>query len=229
MNYDNPELLDRLAAEYVLGTLRGPARRRFERLLWEQPAARAAVDSWQSRLSGLAEALPSTAPPARVWMQLEQAISPGAKAPPRSTLWRNWALLASAACAVLLTLLALPPPTAPEAPQQVAFVNEANVTPLWVVSIDFATGELVTRAVSAQAQAIDKSYELWMLSEQGVPRSLGLMPVAGDATSQRFSPALLDLLKRAQGLAVSIEPAGGSPTGQPTGPVVYQAPLLEWL
>ncbi|MCR9261065.1 MAG: hypothetical protein NXH95_15175 [Pseudomonadaceae bacterium] len=55
MNYERPELLDRLAAEYVLGTLHGAARRRFDRLFLESAAAREAVDSWQIRLAAMVD------------------------------------------------------------------------------------------------------------------------------------------------------------------------------
>jgi len=50
MDYGRPDLADRLAAEYVTGTLRGPARRRFEQLVPAHPALRAAVRRWESRL-----------------------------------------------------------------------------------------------------------------------------------------------------------------------------------
>ena len=62
MNYLLPERLDRLAREYALGTLTGPARRRFERLLRDTPAARSAVEAWQERLSGLASTVPALQP-----------------------------------------------------------------------------------------------------------------------------------------------------------------------
>lgn len=227
MNYDNnPELLDRLAAEYVLGTLEGAARRRFERLLADSAAAQAAVNRWQQHFSGLAQSLPEIEPPAEAWHAITARIDPPATPGRSSYLLRAWATLASLAALVLAVYVGLPStPVATD--QQVAFINEANATPLWLVSVDMDSGELVTRALSAEAAALDKVYELWMLPEQGNPRSLGLMPVNGNVRRQSFSPALLELLQRAHGLAVSIEPAGGSPTGVPTGPVVYQAELVN--
>jgi anti-sigma-K factor RskA len=67
MRYDNPELLDRLAAEHVLGTLRGPARRRFERLCASSPAARRARQRWEDEWLVLSRRLPRVMPTARVW------------------------------------------------------------------------------------------------------------------------------------------------------------------
>jgi anti-sigma-K factor RskA len=104
MNYDRPELLDRLAAEYVLGTLRGRALNRFNRLQRELPAARNAVAAWEARLSPLASAVPATAPPGRVWAAIEQQT--GAKRIGASTP-RRWGWLRPAlgfALGAVLTL-----------------------------------------------------------------------------------------------------------------------------
>src|SRR6266705_2389212 len=74
MNYLLPERLDRLAREYALGTLAGPARRRFERLLRQTPAAMRAVGAWQERLGGLAATVPHMQPSESVWRGLEQRL-----------------------------------------------------------------------------------------------------------------------------------------------------------
>lgn len=222
MNYENPELLERLAAEYVLGTLHGAARRRFEGLMLASPNVRAAVIEWENRLSGLASALPDQQPSERIWQDIERRVFPEKD---RTTyFWRGRAILAGALILALVTLFVFAPQTVE---REVAFVSEGNATPLWVVSMNFDTGELYTRAVSAKALDLDRVYQLWMLPQEGAPRSLGIMPVDGRTQTQRFSPALLDLLKTATGLAVSIEPPGGSPIPTPSGPVVYQAELIE--
>ena len=68
---------------------------------------------------------------------------------------------------------------------------------------------------------------MWMLPAGGAkPISLGLLPSSGIA-KEALSPRQMRALKEASGLAVSIEPPGGSPTGLPTGPVVYKAPLVR--
>lgn len=229
MNYDNPELMDRLAAEYVLGTLRGAARRRFERLLLESESAREATWRWEGRLGDLVDALPPQDPPRSVWRAIEARV--GALEPARRGLgfWRAWAAVASLGLLASLGLVAWQANQPPSTPmeQQVAFVEgDAATQPLWVVSVNMTTGELKTRAITATARAMDEVYELWMLPSAGDPRSLGLLPVNGGQTARDFSPALLDLLRTAKGLAVSLEPPGGSPTGVPTGPVVYQAQLV---
>src|SRR5437762_8035372 len=85
MNYLLPERLDRLAREYALGTLAGPARRRFERVLRQTPAAMRAVGAWQERLGGLAGAVPAMQPSASVWQGLERRLF--AQSRPRQSLW----------------------------------------------------------------------------------------------------------------------------------------------
>src|SRR5437879_13524971 len=82
MNYLLPERLDRLAREYALGTLAGPARQRFERVLRQTRAALRAVGAWQERLGGLAGAVPPMQPSESVWRGLEQRLFASA-APPQ--------------------------------------------------------------------------------------------------------------------------------------------------
>lgn len=89
MNYRNPELLDRLASEYVLGTLRGGARRRFDRVLRDLPAALTAVGNWESRLGRLAVSVPPITPPARVWVAIDRATG-GAKFEAKRSVWSTW-------------------------------------------------------------------------------------------------------------------------------------------
>ena len=70
----NPELLERLASSYALGTLRGGARRRFETLAREQAPVRAAALIWQSRLSALTELHPQVAPSGAVWTRIDNLV-----------------------------------------------------------------------------------------------------------------------------------------------------------
>jgi anti-sigma-K factor RskA len=118
MNYADPDLRDRLAAEYALGTLRGPVRRRFERLLSDDARLRDSAEEWELRINLLGESAPAVAPPARVWEGIAGRIGP-APAPARDSLlhrlweslgfWRAASLLVAAAAA-LAVYVALQPP-----------------------------------------------------------------------------------------------------------------------
>ena len=130
MNYADPELRDRLAAEYALGTLRGPARRRFERLLSGDARLRDLAEDWELRVNLLAESAPAVAPPAHVWDQIAQRIGP-ASAPMRESLldrlwgnlgfWRGASLLAAGTAALAIYVAQRPPDLGP---QQIAALDQ---------------------------------------------------------------------------------------------------------
>lgn len=114
MNRRSPECLDLLAGEYVMGTLRGPARRRFEALMRADALLRARVGAWEGRLARLADAVPPVEPPAHVWRGIERTLALAASRPARSPrrglwesvpFWRNLALAASLAVAALTALV----------------------------------------------------------------------------------------------------------------------------
>ncbi len=236
MKYTDPELIEYLASDYVLGTMRGKARQRFERLQMQSYKVRQVVWEWEKRLYPISEGIEDVDPPGELWTKIQQRIHP------EDTLnvdtgfwrslavWRTWGALTTATAIALLVLTLntgrFESPVISE--DYMAVFNNTEAEPLWIVRSDMQTGELSIRAVNIAAQAVDKAFELWMLPEDGTnPRSLGLLPVAGDKQQYSIPPALVEILRTSKGLAVSVEPIGGSPTGLPTGPVLYQASLIE--
>lgn len=233
MNYQRPELLDRLASEYVLGTLRGRARRRFEGLIAGYLPARRAVYWWEDHLARLAMELPEVSPPPQLWTRIARRISIASE-PPRATQRSSRVWQALAACLALLAigLAAVVALRAPEiqiqaqAPTQVAIVADATA-PLWVVNAFPERGQLQVRALRAIPVPPNRVFELWMLPTSGAaPVSLGLLPATGDLVLP-LTQASAQILAASSTLAVSVEPPGGSPTGAPTGPVVFTAPLVQ--
>jgi anti-sigma-K factor RskA len=231
VDYSRPQRADRLAAEYVLGTLRGPARRRFQNLLPAHPALRQAVAHWEQRLVMLAASEPGVEPPPRVWQRIEQQLFQATPAPtaPRPGLWQGlalWRTLSALAVTAMLALLVLPQPQpAPQPP--VVIVLQANpdvaqaaqvalgVQATFVASVSADGRALVLRPVGDLALQPQRALELWAVPPQGAPRSLGLVQASGTTTVLRGQ-----LLQDVAAFAVSVEPAGGSPTGAPTGPIV---------
>jgi hypothetical protein len=121
MNYDRPDLGERLAADYVLGLMPARARRRFEGLLASDATLAAHAGAWSDRLSPLDGIAGETAPPARVWRAVERriaALAPaGAPFPPlrrRMGFWRYFGLAAAAACAAVLLYVAIAPMPLPK-------------------------------------------------------------------------------------------------------------------
>lgn len=230
MDYSRPALADRLAAEYALGTLRGPARRRFETLLQAHPALRAAVRDWHDRLMPLAASVKPVQPSKAVWRGVEKTLfgaapaTPSANPPPsalpwwrRLGVWQAMASFATVAAIGLGVLLSQPPPAQPP----IVIVMNANPEAAGVVQASFvasvsADGKaLVLKPLDAVALDPSRALELWAVPGQGAPRSLGLVSPQAATTVLRTQ-----LLKDTAAFAVSLEPAGGSPTGAPTGPIL---------
>lgn len=229
-------------AEYVLGTLPPGERADFERELAADPALRAEVAAWERRLGGLAAQVPPVQPGPQVWAALERAIGPEASpvaAGPtvvafsaesrlhRSRArWRSAALAAGALAAGLAAFVLLPraePPARPDS--YVAVVNRGGDLPALIVRVDTRAGVVQVRPVRAEVPA-DRSLELWFVAAGAAPRSLGLID-ADDRKRLAIPEALRGSALVGGILAVSVEPAGGSPTGAPTGPVVYSGMLID--
>lgn len=226
MDYSRPALADRLAAAYVLGTLRGPARRRFEALLPAHPALRRAVAAWQGRLLPLSTSVSPVEPPAAVWTGVEAALfgaaapAPAPPAPPwwqRLAVWRGvTALSTAAAVALAVVSVQTPPPQAPVLIVMGASDDAARaMNASFVASVSADGRALVLRPVGAVQIAPDRALELWAVPPDGAPRSLGLVRADAATTLIRAQ-----LLRDTAAFAVSVEPPGGSPTGAPTGPIV---------
>ncbi|MBQ0928846.1 anti-sigma factor [Ideonella alba] len=228
MDYSRPRLADRLACEYVLGTLRGAARRRFDALLPAHPTLRRAVAAWQETLLPLAGSIAPVTPSARVWQAIEARLfgpSPTAAAPApwwqRLLPWRVAAGLASTAALALAVALAVPPP--PTAPVLVVLMPNANASVTsaqlsqarFVASVSADGRGLVLRPLDTLSVDAGRALELWAVPAQGAPRSLGL--VASDRSTRLLRDSLL---QNTAAFAVSVEPEGGSPSGAPTGPII---------
>lgn len=227
MDYGRPELADRLAAEYVLGTLRGPARRRFQVLLGAHPALRNAARRWEEQLAPLAGSVAPVAAPETVWTGIEARLFPAtataASPAPASWwnalgLWRGFSALATtAAVALLVVATQVPPPQAPIVVVLATNPGAAVATNASFVASLSADGRaLVLKPLNAPTLTAAQALELWSVPAQGGPRSLGLVR-ADQATTLLLQAGVKNATAA---FAVSIEPAGGSPTGAPTGPIV---------
>jgi anti-sigma-K factor RskA len=114
----------------------------------------------------------------------------------------------------------------PKPAQYVAVLQRDAASPAFLLTFDLERRTLTVRTVGAERQA-GKSYELWLVSDRfASPRSLGL--IGKEEFTQRPQLANYDAvtINRAT-YAVSVEPEGGSPTGAPTGPVLYSGKLLQ--
>ena len=225
MNYSNPELIDLLAAQYVLGTLKGLSRKRFQRLMLTSTQAREATHAWESRLNELSSSIQPVTPDEKVWQQilsrLENRKSEPKVVKTQPSFWRAWSVIATAASLILAIILLQPSAPVIESTEQFALVENADKQPLWF--IDVRKEGLSIRA-SQQLNAIsNKDYELWMIVKtQDAPISLGILPKGGSVLLTKNKQFDVDNINL---LAVSLEPLGGSPNGSPTE-VLYTTKLV---
>lgn len=242
----HPYLLDRLAAEYALGTLRGGARRRLEKLAQQDTTVRDAINTWQARLATLPELAPSHAPGAHVWHGVRHRLGfdsaqPGKAAPVASpapqaapvplwhclSFWRRWAIAATvcAVMAITFALRSLLPglsgQSAAPAIGYVAILNDNQAHAGMLVTWDARRRVLVFKALAPYPLNAAQVMQLWGLPPRGQPQALGLLPRQGVLEIQMDRPPPFPAL------AISVEPAGGSPNPHaPSGPVIYHGVLL---
>jgi len=236
MRYGDSQLRDKLAAEYVLGTLRGRARARFEALMRYDPRLRSLVTDWENRLTPLAGAGADIAPPARVWDALSQRIA-GKTRKPRLweslALWRGVAVTGAAFALILATVTGLGPESKPPM-SMVAVMNDTQGQPAMTVSwpsMKAARDPYIRIKVTQKhpTMAPGTAWELWMLpSGEGKPVSLGLITTDTDQV-MKLSSEQAARIESAWGIAMSVEPSGGSPSGTPTGPLVMKGPCVKIL
>jgi anti-sigma-K factor RskA len=214
------------AAEYALGVLAGAERDAAAQRVARDRAFAALVAAWEERFAPWAAEIPEVAPPPQVWERIAAQLSGAQRQRPRFwqslVFWRGFGIASALAAACLAVLLYLS-----AASQQSALVAsiEGDGQRIFVAVIDVRRAAI---AVVPAAYRPDPTRvpELWLVPPGGKPLPLGVLP--SDRPSQIALPATFaDQARRDAGLAVSLEPPGGSPTGQPTGPVIGSGKLTN--
>jgi anti-sigma-K factor RskA len=217
---DDPDLR---AAEYVLGVLTGPEQAIVRHRLSFDPGFRAAIEAWEGRLAPLSQMADPVSPPAELWNRITATLEQPPAAEPSvdfqpapsapSTGARFWkastaGALALAAGLAAFIVLRAPPPIA-------AVLTQGAGGPPVLLALAGPGGELTVRpAIPLPPPPEGRDYELWALPNGALhPRSLGVLPATGRQLEARLAPGTRVL--------VSLEPRGGSPSGLPTGPVLY--------
>ena len=220
---------DMLAAEYVLGVLpvdeRGIAAARIDA---EQAFARL-VDRWEVYFSPLAAAFSAAEVPAAVKAAIDRRLFAAGSAPAGPGLLSSlafWRVLAVTALAALALYIALPfvnPPTQ-EPRERLAASLAAEGSPVRYLAVyDSRTHDIGLSHVSGELPQ-GRAFELWVIEGQQAPVSLGVIP-AGASVQVPVDEALRAKIVSGALFAISDEPEGGSPTGQPTGAVMAAGDL----
>ena len=230
---DIPDERDLLAAELALGVLEGEALAAANRRLLTDPAFAEEVEAWRERLAGMALDVPDEAPPEELWSRIERAIDGIGPAPVvdlvsrrQLRLWQFGTAAAGTVAAALALVLFIPrpepsivsPPTrVATQPAIVAQLRGEGEGPLVAARYDPATAQL--RLVAQDMGPDSRVPELWIIPEDGIPRSLGVIQPAGD-TQLVVAEGHRAMLHDGATLAITMEPRATAPHAAPTGPRV---------
>ncbi|QKV66703.1 anti-sigma factor [Pseudomonas sp. 43A] len=221
MNYQTPALRRALAADYAIGLMAAPARRRFEQLLLDDAVLRAELAQWQESLASLTEALPEHPVPDRVWQGITARIEPQVLHVPEKRPFWNWLRVTAALCSIVLLVFLGSLYNRDDARYRATLLT-ADAQP--ALKVEAHADYLQVEPLTLAAVDADRSLELWAIPADGKPISLGVIPAGGKGKVE-LNEVQKALIGKPIALAVSLEPKGGSPTGQPTGPVLYQGAL----
>lgn len=219
---------DLLAAEFVLGGLPASDQADLARRIERDARFARLVADWEERLSPMAEGfIPADLPPA-VKRALDLRLF--GKAPERQGIWSSLALwrgvagLATAAFLLAVALLGLRP--LPTGDRLAASLTAAGSSVTYLVLYDSVTGSVSLAHMSGDPVE-GRDFQLWIARGAEAPVSLGVIPAGVSTRVPVTSDQIRALMTTAAHMAISLEPPGGSPTGQPTGPVLAVGDLLE--
>jgi anti-sigma-K factor RskA len=232
------EDVEALAGEYVLGTLDGAERAAVAARRAREPALDAAILAWERRLAPLDESALVVEPPENLFARIKAEIE-GGQRPARTEVidlsrslrrWRAAALASGAVAAALAVGLLwqniLQNNRPPEASNFVAVLQKDAVSPAFLVEVDLNSRVLTVRRVAAEGQP-DKSYELWMIHDKlGTPKSMGVIADQGFTVRGALSGYDPSVVETAV-YAITLEPRGGSPTGQPTSAPLWAGKMIR--
>jgi anti-sigma-K factor RskA len=239
MNYDHPELLDRLASAYVLGTMSGRTRRRFEKLRAKLASADRAVRDWERRLAPLAQVVPPVAPPAQVWEAIARRT--GIRDEPKPAAgWLAWlrpALGVAFGVVATLGIVRLYPTMVVPVDE---IVQERGTLPASYVGLlaDPAGNPVVLASSTRHGRTMHikilrkvevpagKVLQLWALPAEGAPFPLGTVPGEGKGSFQ-MADTSEKLLSKVPRLAVSVEAAPAAADAAPSSPFVLTGACVK--
>ncbi|MBO6676570.1 MAG: anti-sigma factor [Rhizobiales bacterium] len=220
-----------LAAEYALGLLNAAERQAFEQRLRDEPALRATVASWDETFLPLADDFEPVAPPSGALAAIETRLFADASSQEANSgwlsslwFWRSFSAVAAAA-ALFLALAVYLPSFGPRTEGQAFIAQLQNEGGSLSIAAYFEPGSATLVLTRASGEpAADRDFELWLIAPDRPPVSLGTLP-SGERVEIAVDESLASQLNIGTDLAISDEPNGGSPTGQPTGDILAVSPL----
>ena len=232
MKYDDPKITDQLAAEYVLGTLEGRARWRFERLLTRDLALKSRVESWDLRLNTLASRVPEVPPPPGAWERIFAQIAPVPEAQTERgaieslAFWRRLAASASLAVLIMGMVLLWPEPEL-DRPMEAGYVvmlRDDYQRTSWVINAPPSLREFTVSAAAPTPVPEGKRCYLW-LQPQGNGELVNLGALPDDGNTTLTVPESIRALLPGH-LLVSMEEASDTLPPKPSNDLNMQ---VEWM
>lgn len=218
------------AAELALGVLAGAERAAAEQRAAREPSFATMVTAWQERFAPWAAEIAEVSAPPQVWGRIAAAINADLPAERQTAgwwqslaFWRGFSLATGAVAAACLgALIYLGNAPQPQKTMLMAAMD-GDGRRHFVATIDTRTHSVAVMPASYVADAT-REPQLWLIPADGKPRPLGMLR-ADRAVTLTMPEALAAMTATNVVLAVSLEPPGGSPTGQPTGPVIATGKL----
>lgn len=228
-------------AEYVLGVLDAGERAEVEREIEADPVAAAEVARWQRHLFPLTDEIAPQTPDGNVWVRIQGGLAekpahPRSAAVARGGWWSSlplWRGLAAGAAAVavafIIAFIVVPrtsvrPRPAPSIAYMASTIAQDNGQVGWVATMDLQHARMVVVPARPQTLPGGRAAELWLIPQGQKPVAVGMIDTHAP-TTLAIDTALVKRLGSTSALAVSVEPPGGSPTGQPTGPVIAKGAI----
>lgn len=226
---------DLLAAEHALGVLEGPDLQRARELVLSSPEFARSVRDWELTLSPIADEATEQAPQSTLWERIEKSLEDKTDEPVvlalrrRIQLWRGVSFAAMATAAALALFVALQQ-TAQQQPGAddgrgllLASLSSADTNTSLSAAYDPDGRSLLVSPGVLKSDA-EHQHELWIIPQGGAPVAVGLLH-PGQPQRLAVRSEIVPHFRARSTLAVSVEPMGGSPTGQPTGPVIAAGQL----
>ncbi|WP_341912211.1 anti-sigma factor [Polaromonas sp. YR568] len=235
MKYTQPELLEHLASSYVLGTLTGGARRRFERLQRDRADVRGLVTQWETRLGQLAVSVPAQQPSPQLWKAIAARTQPAATAAAANASPRGWlgwlkpagvGLGGLAAGVIAASVLFVTAPGLFMTSDQIAMRTGEKLPQSYVGLLTDAQGNgkllvsslrhgktLTVKVIGPITAPASGTLVLWAVPASGPAFALGPVPASGSAVSL-LPDTSEKLLSKVSKLVVTLEtsPAAVSPS-----------------
>lgn len=234
MNYSDKKLQSLLAAEYVMGGMRGAAARRFAKLLYTEPGLKDELEYWQYKLNPLVSAITPVQPPKRVWKKIRKRIA----VEPRyqtTSVWYSLVFWRSIAFASLFLIIGYMTghfiagqPNynfQPEPVEYLAVLHDQHAKPSLVASVIDDGKALRLDLLMQQQLNSEQVMQVWCVPKDGGdPLSIGFI----NSGSNRFEMSVEQMreLHDAQEITVSLEPLGGSPLPGPSGEIMYRGDII---